>query len=91
MSHTEALEPDYYDKAWDMGIRYFDVADCYRGGQSERELGKWIRKYPERRSEVFICTKDHPRKLSDIPGMIEKRSEILTHVAERYAELDSLA
>ncbi len=74
---AEALTPEYYDKAWDMGIRYFDVADCYRGGQSERELGKWLRKYPERRSEVFIVSKDHPRKLSDMPRMLDKRLEVL--------------
>ncbi len=74
---AEALTPDYYDKAWDMGIRYFDVADCYRGGQSERELGKWLRKYPERRSEIFIVTKDHPKKLSDLPAMLDKRLKVL--------------
>lgn len=74
---AEALSPDYYDKAWDLGIRYFDVAGCYRGGQSERELGQWLRKYPERRSEVFIVTKDHPKQLSDLPGMLNTRLEIL--------------
>ncbi len=74
---AELLSPDYYDKAWDVGIRYFDVADCYRGGQSERELGKWNLKYPERRKEVFICTKDHPKTLSDIPRMIDARLEAL--------------
>ncbi len=74
---AEALTPEYYDKAWDMGIRYFDVADCYRGGQSERELGKWLRKYPERRGDVFIVSKDHPRKLSDLPRMLDKRLEVL--------------
>lgn len=74
---AEALSLEYYDKAWEMGIRYFDVADCYRGGQSERELGKWLRKYPERRGDVFIVSKDHPKKLSDLPGMLDKRLEVL--------------
>ena len=31
-----ALSPDYLDIAWSMGIRYFDTADCYIHGQSER-------------------------------------------------------
>jgi len=74
---AEALSLEYYDKAWDMGIRYFDMADCYRGGKSEKALGEWLRKYPERRSAVFIVDKDHPRKLSDLPGMLDKRLNVL--------------
>src|SRR6516162_7687941 len=31
-----ALNVDYVDLAWSMGIRYFDTADCYKGGQSEK-------------------------------------------------------
>ena len=35
--------------AIDRGIRYFDTADCYKGGQSERDIGTWLEKHPERR------------------------------------------
>ncbi len=48
-----AYSPDYLDIAWSMGIRYFDNADCYIGGQSEHRLGAWLAKYPERRKEVL--------------------------------------
>ena len=34
-----ALSPDYIDIAWSMGIRYFDTADCYLNGQSEKIVG----------------------------------------------------
>src|ERR1022692_696513 len=57
-----ALTPEYLDIAWSMGIRYFDTADCYKGGQSEPIIGKWLAKYPERRKEIFLVSKDHPRQ-----------------------------
>ena len=57
-----AYSPEYLDIAWSMGIRYFDTADCYIGGQSEHRLGAWLAKYPERRKEVFIVSKDHPHQ-----------------------------
>lgn len=74
---AEITSVEYYDRIWDLGIRYFDVADCYRGGKSERALGEWIRKYPGRRKEVFIVDKDHPKRIADIPRMIDKRLDVL--------------
>jgi predicted aldo/keto reductase-like oxidoreductase len=56
----EALSPDYLDIAWSMGIRYFDTADCYLGGKSEKIIGQWLAKYPERRKDIFLVSKDHP-------------------------------
>ncbi len=57
-----AYSPEYLDIAWSMGIRYFDTADCYIQGKSEQRLGAWLAKYPERRKEVFIVSKDHPHQ-----------------------------
>jgi hypothetical protein len=57
-----ALSPDYLDIAWSMGIRYFDTADCYIHGQSEKIFGAWLAKYPERRKEIFLVSKDHPHQ-----------------------------
>ena len=69
-----ALTPDYLDIAWSMGIRYFDTADCYKGGQSEPIIGKWLAKYPERRKEIFLVSKDHPRKGPEqLLEMVDKR------------------
>ena len=31
------------DAAWDEGVRWFDTADAYGGGRSERAIGRWIR------------------------------------------------
>jgi aryl-alcohol dehydrogenase-like predicted oxidoreductase len=30
------------DAAWELGLRWFDTADAYGGGRSERAIGKWI-------------------------------------------------
>lgn len=69
-----ALSPDYLDIAWSMGIRYFDTADCYLKGQSEKIIGQWLAKYPERRKEIFLVSKDHPHKgPSQLLEMVDKR------------------
>lgn len=57
-----AMSPDYLDIAWSMGIRYFDTADCYIRGKSEQIIGQWLAKYPERRKEIFLVSKDHPHE-----------------------------
>jgi aryl-alcohol dehydrogenase-like predicted oxidoreductase len=31
------------DAAWELGITYFDTADAYGGGRSERTIGRWSR------------------------------------------------
>ena len=81
---SEASCADFYDRAWSMGIRYFDVASNYRRGQSERDLAAWIQRRPERRSEVFITTKGEPKQLSDIPAEVDKR---LKAVGTSYLDL----
>jgi hypothetical protein len=69
-----ALSPDYIDIAWSMGIRYFDTADCYLGGNSEKIFGAWLAKYPERRKEIFLVSKDHPHQgPKQLLEMIDRR------------------
>jgi len=69
-----AMSPDYLDIAWSMGIRYFDTADCYLKGKSEGIVGAWLAKYPERRKEIFLVSKDHPHQgPQQLLTMIDKR------------------
>jgi hypothetical protein len=69
-----AMSPDYLDIAWSMGIRYFDNADCYIHGQSEKIVAKWLAKYPERRKEIFLVSKDHPHQGPEqLLEMIDRR------------------
>jgi uncharacterized protein len=68
------LSPQYLDIAWSMGIRYFDTADCYVNKKSETFIAQWLQKYPERRKEIFLVSKDHPHDGPEqLLQMIDKR------------------
>jgi predicted aldo/keto reductase-like oxidoreductase len=72
----QALSPDYIDIAWSMGIRYFDTADCYLRSRSEQMFARWLAKYPERRKEIFLVSKDHPHQgPRQLLEMIDRRLE----------------
>ncbi|EFC39262.1 predicted protein [Naegleria gruberi] len=44
-------------KAWDLGINFFDTADMYSNGESERILGKFIKEFNIPREEIVVATK----------------------------------
>jgi len=84
-----ALSPDYLDIAWSMGIRYFDTADCYLKGQSEIIVGQWLAKYPERRKEIFLVSKDHPHPSPGVTGpehMLEMIDRRLAAIGTSYLD-----
>jgi len=68
-----SFSPDFLDLAWSMGIRYFDTAKVYMNGQSEKILGTWLGKYPERRKEIFLVSKDDPKAPQEMLAMIDRR------------------
>jgi predicted aldo/keto reductase-like oxidoreductase len=41
------------------GVTYWDTANTYMGGNSEKAVGKYFAKYPEDREKVFLVTKSH--------------------------------
>jgi hypothetical protein len=41
------------------GVTYWDTANTYMGGNSEKAVGKYFAKYPEDRKKVFLVTKSH--------------------------------
>ncbi|HBN84779.1 MAG TPA: aldo/keto reductase [Clostridiales bacterium] len=47
------------DKAWEEGVLLWDTANRYNAssGNSERVLGTWFVKNPEKRRDVILCTK----------------------------------
>lgn len=51
----ESLE--LIEKAYKAGINFFDTADMYSNGESERLLGKAIKKFDIPRSQIVIATK----------------------------------
>ncbi len=44
-------------QAVNLGVSYWDTAHIYSGGQSERAIGKYLKKYPEDREKIFLVTK----------------------------------
>lgn len=51
----EATSRALVRKAYDSGINYFDTANAYARGDSERTLGRLLAEYP--RSSLFVLTK----------------------------------
>jgi len=43
------------------GVNYWDTADCYGWGRSEKGIGKYFKKYPQDRKKVFLVTKSDDR------------------------------
>ena len=41
------------------GVTYWDTANTYMGGNSEKAIGKYFSKFPEDRKKVFLVTKSH--------------------------------
>ena len=47
------------------GVTYWDTANTYMGGNSEKAIGKYFAKYPEDRKKVFLVTKSHASNPDD--------------------------
>lgn len=62
-----------FDRAIELGSTYIDTADIY--GDSEDLLGKYFKKYPEKREKVFLATKFanvfHPDRTVTVRGDAE--------------------
>ena len=48
------------DAAWAAGIDWFDTADAYGGGRSERAIGRWMAAQRRARGEVHFLRAGHP-------------------------------
>ena len=66
------------------GVTYWDTADCYEGGSSERGVGKFFGKYPETRKKIFLVTKSDAR---DPGGMTRLLNRSLERMKTDYVDL----
>jgi aryl-alcohol dehydrogenase-like predicted oxidoreductase len=46
--------------AYDVGINFFDCAEGYSGGESEKIMGQAIKKFGWKRNDLVISTKVRP-------------------------------
>lgn len=66
------------------GVTYWDTADCYEGGRSERGICKFFAKYPETREKVFLVSKSDER---DPGGMTRLLNRSLERMNTDYIDL----
>lgn len=63
------------EKSYDWGIHFWDTSTVYVGGKSEKGIGRFFRRYPERRKYVFLCTKSDAQDARGVrhPAKIERQ------------------
>ncbi len=66
------------------GVTYWDTADCYEGGNSEIGIGDFFKRYPEKRTEIFLVTKSDSR---DPKGMTNLLNRSLDKMKTDYVDL----
>jgi len=66
------------------GVTYWDTADCYEGGRSERGIGSFLAKYPEARKQIFLVSKSDAR---DPRGMTRLLDRSLERMKTDYIDL----
>jgi len=56
--------------AYDVGINFFDCAEQYSDGESEKVMGQAIKKFGWKRNDLVISTKvNSPVASSPLPGL----------------------
>jgi predicted aldo/keto reductase-like oxidoreductase len=71
-------------KALDWGIDYWDTAEGYGGGRSEKGIGRWFARNPGTRKQVFLVTKLSARRGKDFTPRLE---ESLKRLRTDYVDL----
>jgi predicted aldo/keto reductase-like oxidoreductase len=66
------------------GVTYWDTANSYMGGNSEKRIGKYLGKYPEDRKRIFLVTKSHAWTLD---GMTRDLNKSLERMKTDYIDL----
>ncbi len=66
------------------GVTYWDTADCYGGGKSEKGIGKFFSKYPAEREKIFLVSKSDDR---DPQGMTRLLDHSLERMQTNYVDL----
>ena len=66
------------------GVTYWDTANTYMGGRSEKGMGKYFDKYPADRRRIFLVTKSHAW---DTKGMSEDLNLSLERMQTDYIDL----
>ncbi|MBM4426742.1 MAG: aldo/keto reductase [Chloroflexi bacterium] len=74
---TEEESKPFVKKALDAGINFFDTADVYSLGESEKITGNVLRHFGVKRQNVIVATKVHGRLSDDINDRGLSRKHIM--------------
>jgi aryl-alcohol dehydrogenase-like predicted oxidoreductase len=78
VEYTDELAAELIEKAIDAGVRYFDTAEDYQKGESEKQLGRVLQLLsPERRAKVVIGSKIPPNSCNEIESHLDGTLERL--------------
>ncbi len=69
MGIMNCSNPAVLQRAFDLGINFYDTADCYMHGRNEEMVGKV---FEGRRDKVFIQTKVHPHDEKRMRASVER-------------------
>ena len=62
-------------QALDHGVAYWDTADCYEGGRSEKGIGKFFANHPEARKEIFLVSKSDAPDPAGLSSLLTRSME----------------
>ncbi len=68
MGVMNCSDPAVLHRAFDLGINFYDTADCYMRGRNEEMVGK---AFEGKRTKVFIQTKVHPDSEKKMRASVE--------------------
>ena len=71
-------------QAFKWGVTYWDTANSYMGGNSEKRIGKYFNKYPQDRRKIFLVTKSHAWNAE---GLSADLDQSLERMKTDYADL----
>jgi predicted aldo/keto reductase-like oxidoreductase len=78
------MSPLLLRQAAKWGVTYWDTANSYRGGNSEKGICKYFDKFPEDRKKIFLVTKSHAWTLA---GMTRDLNNSLERMKTDFIDL----
>jgi predicted aldo/keto reductase-like oxidoreductase len=61
--------------AFNCGVTYCDMAHSYMGGNSEKSVGKYLRRFPGDRQKIFLVTKSYAWTLAEMTAELDQSLE----------------
>ena len=77
----------FIKRALDAGINFFDTADVYSTGESERVTGKLLKEFGVKRENLVVATKVHGQMSDDINDRGLSRKHILDSIDKSLQRL----